>query len=229
MSGGRRSPSAAGTALIGVLLLVAAVSALRSLWLAPVWHLPVALALAAATVVIGRRAGLDGSDLGLGSWRRGAMYGVGAGAVVILVLVAAGLAAGSIGVIADLFDDERATIDLAELLVRALVIIPVGTALVEEVIFRGVVLGLLLRSTGRGRAVVASSIIFGLWHLLPVGLDTAGTTSDVVRAVLATFVITTVAGIGFAALRLVSGSLLAPVIAHTATNSGALVVAWVVA
>lgn len=229
MNGGRLSPTTVVTALVGVLVLLAAVNALRSLWLAPVWHLPVALALAAVTVVIGRRAGLDGSDLGLGSWRRGAVYGVGAGAVIVLVLVAAGLAAGSIGVIADLFDDERATIDLAELLVRALVIIPVGTVLVEEVIFRGVVLGLLLRSTGQYRAVVASAIIFGLWHLLPVGLDTAGTMPDIARAVLATFALTTVAGIGFAALRLASGSLLAPVIAHTATNSGALVVAWVVA
>lgn len=225
----RPSAVAGGRALIGVFAMVVAVMLARSLWLPPVWHLPVALGLTAATVVIGRRAGLGATDLGLGSWRRGAVVGAIAVAVVVVALAIAAAVAPSIGQLSELFEDERAAIDLAELLVRAIVIIPVGTVLVEEMIFRGVVLGLLLEMTNRRRAVIVSAVVFGLWHLVSVGLATSGSAAVVAGAVIATFVVTTLAGLVFAGLRLVSGSLLAPVMAHTATNSGALVTAWIVA
>src|SRR5580765_3095747 len=45
--------------------------------------------------------------------------------------------------------------------------IPLGTALAEEVIFRGSLLALLLHFYSSGPALVISSFIFGLWHLLP--------------------------------------------------------------
>lgn len=49
--------------------------------------------------------------------------------------------------------------------------IPRGTALGEEAMFRGALLGLFLRRHTRPTAVLASSTRFGLWHVLPT-LDT---------------------------------------------------------
>ena len=49
--------------------------------------------------------------------------------------------------------------------------IPLGTAVAEETIFRGAVLGLLTQRHPRARAVAVSSALFGCWHVLPT-LDT---------------------------------------------------------
>jgi len=40
-------------------------------------------------------------------------------------------------------------------------------AAAEEIAFRGALLGLLLRRHRRATAVASSSLLFGLWHLLP--------------------------------------------------------------
>jgi membrane protease YdiL (CAAX protease family) len=60
---------------------------------------------------------------------------------------------------------ERAGIRQAayEVVVR----IPLGTVVLEEVAFRGVLLGLARPSFGTGGAVVLSCLLFGLWHVLP--------------------------------------------------------------
>jgi len=50
----------------------------------------------------------------------------------------------------------------------------------------------------------------------------------VLAAAAGTFVATFAAGLAFCWLRIRSGSLLAPAMAHLATNSVALVVAWLV-
>lgn len=118
------------------------------------------------------------------------------------------------------------------MLLRALIVIPIGTVLVEELAFRGVLLGLLDRVTSPGRALVASAVVFGLWHLLPVwrggGAGELGDADGAGRfgAVAATFVATFVAGLAFGWLRQRSASLLAPIAAHIATNSVVFVAAW---
>src|SRR4029450_7903746 len=75
------------------------------------------------------------------------------------------------------FADTRATsLSGAALLWHLLVRIPLGTALLEEVAFRGVVYAMVerrrgVRGGGVGSAVrlgvVGSSLLFGLWHVLP--------------------------------------------------------------
>src|SRR5690606_7882640 len=45
--------------------------------------------------------------------------------------------------------------------------VPVGTVLLEEVGFRGVVYGLAERAHGPLAATAVSSGLFGLWHVLP--------------------------------------------------------------
>jgi len=101
-----------------------------------------------------------------------------------------------------------------------LVVIPLGTVLFEETIFRGVLLGVLLRASTQRTAVIVSSVLFGFWHVLPALSDASGKSgATTVGVVVGTVGITTAAGVLFAWLRLRSQSLAAPVLAHIATNS----------
>jgi len=213
-------------ALAAIVSLMAAANIARSLWLPEISHLVFNLGLTAVVVYLGRRAGLRGEDLGLGNWQRGAVFGAAAVGVIAIGLVAAALLSTSVVRIADAFDDDRADISAAELLVRVIVIIPIGTALAEELMFRGVIFGLLIKM--RAPAILISSVLFSLWHLLPAGLD-QGNLGQAVATIATTFVATFCAGLLFGWLRSRSASLLAPVLAHIGTNSGALLTAWALA
>jgi membrane protease YdiL (CAAX protease family) len=205
-------------ALAAVLVLLATVNVTRSLLVPGDWHLWYALLAVSVVVAVGVAGGLDRDELGLDPARlpAGARLGGLAALAVLAVLVVGALLPATAGA----FEDERAAIPFAELLWRAAVVIPVGTVLVEELAFRGVLDGLLHRVTSPRRAAAVGAAVFGAWHVLPT-LRSSGT-----AAAVGTFVATTLAGLGFSWLRRRSGSLLAPVLAHIATNSFALVVAW---
>ena len=115
--------------------------------------------------------------------------------------------------------------------------IPFGTALAEEVLFRGALLGLFLLHHRPRTAVILSSLAFGLWHVLPTlhsvttnqaAAEAATSTASKLGVVAGTVVVTTVAGIAFCWLRRRSGSLLAPWMAHTGINTFAFTAARVV-
>ena len=82
-----------------------------------------------------------------------------------------------------------------------------------------------------GGAVAVSSLLFGLWHVLPALQSIADNLSDetpdqklgTLAHVAGTVAATRVAGVGFAILRLRSKSILAPVIVHAAVNSSAFI------
>ncbi len=167
--------------------------------------------------------GLSWDELGLARAHLGAGFRVGAlaalaVAAVIVVLVAI---PGSRGY----FDDKNvAAASTAERVFEPLVGIPLGTVVFEEIIFRGVLLGALLRWGTRRRAVIVTSVVFGFWHLPPALTDAHGKTAiEAAGVILGTIAVTTAAGVLFALLRLRSGSLLAPIMAHIATNSFAYV------
>ena len=64
------------------------------------------------------------------------------------------------------------------------------------------------------------ALLFGLWHLPPALRDASDKgAAGAVGVVVGTIAVTTVAGAAFAWLRLRSGSLVAPMMAHLATNS----------
>lgn len=110
-----------------------------------------------------------------------------------------------------------------------LLVIPLGTVVFEEVIFRGVLLALLLRRCTTRGAVVASAVIFGCWHLVPaISAADGKQAAAAVGTIVGTLAVTTIAGLGFAWLRLRSGSLAAPILAHVATNSLAYTAATIV-
>jgi membrane protease YdiL (CAAX protease family) len=177
-------------------------------------------------ILVGRTAGLSWQELGLGrqSWGPGIKVGL-AAALVVAVVYSVAVA---IPLTRAAFRDLRYRLGLREASYMALVVIPLGTVLFEEVAFRGVLWGLLARSFGVLSATAVSSVLFGLWHVLPA-MDLSRTRTSVPRdklaghrraviSVLATIVFTTLAGIVFAELRSRSGSLVAPIGLHWATN-----------
>ncbi|HEY6794290.1 MAG TPA: CPBP family intramembrane glutamic endopeptidase [Kineosporiaceae bacterium] len=225
-------------AVLGVVLaLMAAVNlldhfgpALASLVLGP--------SVGAALLVLARHWGLSWDDLGLArhSWRRGAVIALGS-----IVLVALGYAtAAALPVTRLAFLDARYQLPVGRALFTALVVIPMGTVVVEEIAFRGVLMGLLTRRRSGRWGLGVSSALFGLWHVLPsLGLNrvnravaqVAGS-GDVGRLVIVAGVVTFTAlsGVLLGELRRRSGSLLASAGLHWAVNGvGVLVAATLVA
>jgi uncharacterized protein len=195
-------------------------------------YVPTNLLIGFVLVCLALAAGSSFEDLGLG--RANVSAGLRWG-LAIMGVVAVGIAFGALlPATRGLFDDERVSgISGVELIYEAFVRIPFGTALFEELAFRGVLLALLSRVTSTVPAVAVSSALFGLWHILPTinGLranDLAEGVAATAGAVSGAVVVTAVGGVLLCALRLHTGSLLAPVLAHTATNSFAIVAAFFV-
>ena len=199
-------------------------------------YVPANLAAAGLSLAAARRAGVSAAELGLDRQRaaRGLRVGLAAaGPVVAVVAIGAALPATR----RFLVDDRRATTGGAGYaLYHTLVRIPLGTAVAEEALFRGALLGLLTQRHPRARAVAVSSALFGCWHVLPT-LDTlalnplgatVGDRAGTGGAVLASVAVTALAGLGFSWLRFRGDSVVAPVVAHAALNSSAFAAARLV-
>ncbi|NRQ37930.1 CPBP family intramembrane metalloprotease [Nonomuraea sp. NN258] len=185
-------------------------------------------AATAALVAMARRSGLSWEELGFERGRRGAVTG-GALAAAVAAVYTAGIAMPRTR---PLFHDERAlSLTRARALEEALVQVPFGTVLLEEVGFRGALYGMLRQRHGTAAATALSSALFGLWHILPsidmaranpaLGALTAGESPahlDTARVVAGAVVSTAAAGVLFCELRRRCG-LLAPSMLHLATNS----------
>lgn len=190
---------------------------------------------AAVLVAFARRRGLSWSDLGLArrTWARGSVFGLVAVAAVAAVYSVAAL----LPVTRLAFADVRYEMPAGRAMFTAFVLIPVGTVLVEEIAFRGVLLGLFTRHRRPRWGLVASSALFGAWHILPsLGLNhsnaaihamAGGGAAGQVTAVLAAVGFTALAGILLAELRRRSGSILAAAGLHWAVNALGVLVAAV--
>jgi membrane protease YdiL (CAAX protease family) len=181
---------------------------------------PVAAAL---LLLVGKQAGLSWEALGLG--RDSLLSGVVYGAVcagIVAVVYAVGV---TVPATRRFFRDTRYRTSASSVVFTAFLAIPLGTVVFEEVGFRGVLWGLVEDAHGALWATLVTSVLFGLWHVLPAlhmaRTHTAVPSSDRGRllAVLGTVAFTTVAGVVFAQLRDSSGSLVAPALFHWATNS----------
>jgi membrane protease YdiL (CAAX protease family) len=189
------------------------------------------LAAAAGLTALARAAGAGWRDLGVDprDARSGLRWGTGA-ALAVTAATAAARAADRRGTA---FSDARvAAASPAEVAAHLLVRIPLATALAEELVFRGVILGLATRARRPRDALVLSALTFGLWHvgaaLHPARRHaTAGVVGDRLApapAVVAGDVVATaIAGLGFGWLRLRSHSIVAPTMAHAAVNASAYV------
>jgi membrane protease YdiL (CAAX protease family) len=112
-----------------------------------------------------------------------------------------------------------------DVLMQTFVEIPVATVLLEEFAFRGVLGALFHRILSPWRAVAATSLLFGLWHVPGAwsGLDLSGG-----AALIVVIAATTMAGIVFQLMKDRTRSLVAPGLAHWATNGLSLLVVWLV-
>jgi membrane protease YdiL (CAAX protease family) len=194
-----------------------------------IWHIPFQLGILAIALAISRRAGTTWTAMGLRRDRlpRGAAVGG-----LLIAVIAIGIATAiAIPGTRELFRDEKIVdASLGWGLFQAFVRIPLATALYEEVLFRGIVFGMLARRYSPLLAGVATSLLFGFWHILPT-LDTLDTSPagdlftgwvGAVIAVAGSVAGTALAGVGFLLVRLYANSTLAAVLAHIGTNSVAM-------
>lgn len=186
-------------------------------------YVPLNLALAAALIALALGPlGLDAAAIGLGGEPGAAAIWGAAGLGFTLPLY---LGAATRRGAALLADRRLADAGPRQLLYRVLVRVPLGTALVEEVAFRGVLLA-VWRPSGAVAAAVLASAAFGLWHVAPtlhlVRSNRPGSgIGPSLGAVAGAILVTTAAGFVLALLRLETAGLAAPFALHAALNSGA--------
>lgn len=221
--------------MLAVVALIVAYNAVANLVLPEPAYVPANMAFAGLLVFIAMASGSTISDLGLRPDRvgRGLRVGLAAAGLVAVVLLVFAL----IPAARDFFEDERAAVSgVPRALYEALIRIPLGTAVPEEVVFRGVLFGMLLRRTSALGAAVVASALFGLWHVIPAldvvdanaALDRAASFGGTPATVIGAVVATTLGGFLFVWLRLRANSLLASVLAHAAVNSLTFVAAYVI-
>ncbi|MFF3327288.1 CPBP family intramembrane glutamic endopeptidase [Streptomyces sp. NPDC002889] len=221
--------------------LVIAVLAAVQVWvnrLSADWYVPLCAATSAVLLLIARWDGLTWPDLGLGAAfaRRGLRWGV----VLVAAVVVVYLLGLAMPFTREAFLDERAAgLTADQLVFRMLVRVPLGTVLLEEIAFRGVLWAMVERRWGPTWATAVSSVLFGLWHVQPArgltranaaaeaifGTSRTGVTLSVAAAVLGTAIV----GVLFCELRRRSGSLIPPIALHGALNSAGYALAWAVA
>jgi membrane protease YdiL (CAAX protease family) len=194
-------------------------------------YVPTNLVTAAVVLYLALRV-VSPRDMGMTRWASGARWG--------LAVIAVGLAIFLVGVVLPLteglFHDRRVGGGVARLFYELFLRIPLGTVLLEEVAFRGALPAVFAKYGSTFRAVVIASALFGLWHVLPslnladvnpvfeglLGTGLAGQLGGLAIAVGGTFL----AGMWLCFLRYRSGSILAPMIVHVASNGGGYALAF---
>ena len=219
---------------IVVVLAVLAALKMGTAWLGVTGAVLGVLATVAVVAVATHRGRTSWHDLGLSAraLKRGLVW-----AAVMFALFAAGFAVfaaatAALPVLAAWVSDLNVTAPSHTVLLQALVTIPLGTVLIEEVAFRGALPALLGRAgAGTRTAILGSAVLFGLWHVAPSlteALHATASAGAVVAAVLGTVAFTTASGVGLGWLRHRSRSLLPPMMVHLATNSLGLGLLWFV-
>jgi membrane protease YdiL (CAAX protease family) len=216
-------------AIVGVLITMVGFQLLtRGVEGAP--YIVAGLSTTAGLALVAWRHELTASSIGLGraSWIPGLLWSL---AIVVVVGTAIGIA-GSIPRLRHLFADSRVTEVTGAVTVRRVLLdIPFGTVLIEEFAFRGVMLALLTTESSTIWAVAVTSALFGLWHVSP-SLEMHDAHDSATGAqwttVVSTVLFTGLSGVGFALLRLFTGSLFPPSALHWAANGSGVVVGWFV-
>ena len=190
------------------------------------------LASAGALTVFALRIGCTPAELGLDRADLGSGLRTGT--------VGAALCSAAVGIVAALprmrsflLDARLRGMSRKETVYHATLRIPVATAVAEEIIFRSVLHALLAREHSLRTTLTWTSLLFGLWHILPT-LDTfdGNPVSNLVDnrssarllAVLSITGTTALAGLCFSYLRLRSRSVAGAVLAHAALNIAALLI-----
>ena len=223
---------------LGAAVTVLAISNVMSNRILPSWaYVPWNLSMAFVLLGIAYRGGAGPVAVGLGirHWHR--PVGVG------LLLFGGTALLFALGMIVpatqSAFIDTRiGDADVAQMLWVVLVQIPLGTVVLEEVAFRGVLPALMGASPAirwRWIPVLGASFLFGLWHILPsIGIDNAnaavGGALGHNQALTTTLAVVsmTIAGVAMCALAHLGKGIKTTMLLHWATNSLGFVAAWFV-
>ena len=216
-----------------VLLIISNVMANRILpsWAYVPWNLSMALLL----LLVAYRGGAGPVAVGLGvrHWHR--PVGVG------LLLVGGVSLIYGLGMLlpatrSAFLDSRIGDVGVGGLLFAVLVQIPLGTVVLEEIAFRGVLPALMGASPAIRWAwgpVLGASLAFGLWHILPsIGLNSANAAvggalgSNQVLTTTLAVISMTAAGILMCALARLGKGVKTTMLLHWATNSLGFVAAW---
>lgn len=222
---------------LAAVLAIGGYNLIQNLLLPATAYVPANLVASLGLTNMARRFGCTWDDLGLSParMRNGVRLGT-AGATAASGLA---IAAGAHRTARRYLLDQRAVDQRQkDIAYRVLVRFPFGTALFEEVAFRGVVYGIWRRSGASPRkAAAATAIAFGIWHLIPANQALTGNPlgprfgSLKARAAVvgAGAMLTALSSFGFSWMRERSGSLVAPWMTHAAINNAgylAGVAAW---
>lgn len=194
-------------------------------------HLYLNIGIAGVAVLLGLSFGLNFEQMGLAFdkiWPGIYIAFLAVGAIVLGTSIIA-----TIPILRRFFlGDDLANASGKLISYEATIRVPFGTALIEEVLFRGVLLGLLLQHNSTITAIVISSLIFGLWHIFPTiamlenNSILAKANRDLKRrkygSIIGVVIITSIAGAIFAWLRIISNSIVAPWLVHWSINSSGM-------
>lgn len=213
-------------------LLIVSYGALLSFVLPKKSHIILNILFAGGAICVGVLSGLSLSAMGLAPSLliSGSLYALG----IIVILIALIYVASRLPVINRFFENEAfSSVSKKRLAYEAGFRVPLGTALIEEVLFRGLLLGLLMINYPPINSLIISSIVFGLWHIFPTvnQLEANQAAKDLVAgkrgrrfwSILSVVATTSLAGFCFGLLRLWSGSLITPWLVHWAINASGII------
>ncbi|GAA4676866.1 CPBP family intramembrane glutamic endopeptidase [Gordonia humi] len=196
------------------------------------WSRWIVTITAAIAVCLAVGSGLRAGDLGVApdTYVRGTRW---AAVIMVVVILGVGIAL-AIPPLRSLFHND-AYRSLPWALFSAFVLIPFQTVIPEELLFRGIITGALLRRHSVPVSIAVQAVLFGLWHVVSsiglsdgnegigavLGTGVAGQALGVVGAVA----FTGAAGAVFGWLRVKTGSLLPCLALHWAANAAGAVAA----
>lgn len=198
-------------------------------------YVPGNIVVSGSLLGLARASGLSWDELGLRPGPLRQQLRVGAWSLAMGVAVSALLLTR--GTTRRYLRDQRsADTSWRVILGKTLVRFPVGTALFEEIAFRGVLPPLLGRGDRHWTGDLWSAAAFAAWHIVPAGHALAGNPigegagrAGFGMAVAGGSVLAGAAGVALAAVRRAHGNLVGPWLAHSAFNSVtylAGVIAW---
>lgn len=184
------------------------------------------LYLAIALLVILSSISLNDIGLSIGNLKQGILWAL---PFMALILVGGVI---MLFVAPDAFKDTRYNLSTGTTAFYVLLVIPFITVVIEELVFRGMLLGVLRSLYSDIAAVIVSSIAFGVWHVysaggVKLGFLPAAIAEQKLITVIMVIIATALAGMFFAWLRLKSGSLMAPILVHWMINSTGVLLAYI--
>lgn len=218
-----------------VISVLVVVNLLTNLW-AKQHYLLISLWASGVMIAVAWLAGISWSDIGLSLSPAAQTKGLIWSAIVLAIVVVGYAVAAALPITRKGFADARtAQMGVGRFLYHAFLRIPVGTALMEEIAFRGVLLAAMIGVWGVPWGIAGSSLLFGVWHVLPA-LDFHASSSTTDRmgnsrkaqllTVVGQVIGTGAAGVVFALLVVGSGSLLPAIALHASLNALGFALSW---